>query len=145
MAVVAGPTKSGWEAVVAVCHHCGRLLSADEVKRLGDDPHFAGRVETVHCVACYHERPVPGRGWKWLIRWVLRWALRLALLLLVGCLIAALVQRNDFGLGALWYRWWPLLDRYWEPLDPILGRWLTALQPVVDLISALLARVLGGA
>jgi len=73
---------------------------------------------------------------------MLRWAFQLALLLLVGCLIAALIRQNAFGLGTLWEQWWVFLEPRWELLEPVLGPWLTALRPIVDFISNLLARVL---
>lgn len=144
MAVSTEAIKAGREAVVVVCHHCGRLLSADEAKRLSHDPHFSGVTEALHCAACYHEPAAPRRGWRWLARPLLRWIAWLALLLVAGCFTAALIQVNAFGLGTLWHQWWPLLDRYWEPVEPTLGPWLGVLRPVVDLISGLLAGFLGG-
>lgn len=127
-----------------VCHHCGRLLHAQEGERLTGDKHLAGRTAALHCTTCLEHYHPPERAsfpWRRVFGWViklLKLLLALVLLTLIGGALAAMIQRNDFGLGALWQQVWPTLAPWWEPVGPAVNPYLRQLQPLLDMIKELL-------
>lgn len=142
---ISPPASSELQSLVGVCHHCGRLLRAGEEQRHPDDEHFSDGAEALHCTACLERHHPAERSvfpWRRLLSGLVRLGLGLALLSGIGLVLAALIQRDDFGLGALWQQLWPALAPWWELVAPVVNPYLRQLQPLVDMVKDVLSQFL---